>query len=98
MLEDDEVPLFNRDDLSRTYVIANGKGGVGKTTLALASSIAEDSVCRPVSKSVGDQQARDCRAEMTAPERLPAAETRGGRSETRAGPWRASADQAFGSA
>ncbi len=36
----------------------------------LASSIAEDSVFRPVSESVGDQQARDCRAEMTAPERL----------------------------
>ncbi|MCT6782241.1 ParA family protein [Streptomyces sp. CS7] len=34
MLDDDETPLINRDDLSRTYVIANGKGGVGKTTLA----------------------------------------------------------------
>ncbi|MEF9915706.1 ParA family protein [Streptomyces sp. P5-A9] len=34
MLDDDDTPLINRDDLSRTYVIANGKGGVGKTTLA----------------------------------------------------------------
>ncbi|WP_326683056.1 ParA family protein [Streptomyces sp. NBC_01237] len=33
MLVDDEVPLFDRSALSRTYVFGNGKGGVGKTTL-----------------------------------------------------------------
>ena len=35
-----------------------------------SSTIAEGSVCGPVSESVGDQQVRVCRAEMTAPERL----------------------------
>lgn len=34
MLDDDETPPINRENLDRTYVVANGKGGVGKTTLA----------------------------------------------------------------
>lgn len=34
MLDDDQIPPIDRDALSHTYVIANGKGGVGKTTLA----------------------------------------------------------------
>ncbi|MFY1675470.1 ParA family protein [Streptomyces sp. WMMC905] len=34
MLDDDEIPPIDREALRSTYVVANGKGGVGKTTLA----------------------------------------------------------------
>ncbi|MDQ0808746.1 chromosome partitioning protein [Streptomyces sp. B3I7] len=34
MLDPDETPPIDRSALARSYVVANGKGGVGKTTLA----------------------------------------------------------------
>lgn len=34
MLDDDQTPPVDRSALTHTYVVANGKGGVGKTTLA----------------------------------------------------------------
>lgn len=34
MLDDDQIPPIDRGALAQTYVMANGKGGVGKTTLA----------------------------------------------------------------
>lgn len=34
MLDDDDVPPIDWEALANTYVVANGKGGVGKTTLA----------------------------------------------------------------
>ncbi|MFJ4633907.1 ParA family protein [Streptomyces sp. NPDC088847] len=34
MLDDDQIPPIDRSAFTNTYVIANGKGGVGKTTLA----------------------------------------------------------------
>ncbi|MFI5756485.1 hypothetical protein [Streptomyces sp. NPDC051569] len=67
-----------REAIFAVHAEVQGRSRVGMATrtrlihqyVRVASSIAEDSVCRPVSESVGDQQARDCRAEMTAPERL----------------------------